>query len=643
MDRFSLFDLPEDEFLKLELANEHRHQIDDRIAPEPTLEGPIAPNSCNVCRIQFPSSDDQRTHFKLDWHLCNLKRLRLDPHAASLSETEFNDICDDMASLSGSDVSDDSASAASGGEEEQEDNSDTRTAVKAVKVVVGSPLVAFRDERGEVFRTWRAVLTQKGDATTADLRSLHTKRLWIVLLNRGGHFAGVVFDGKKQLAHKTFHRYVVRKQAGGRQTTHDAGGHHPKSAGASIRRQMEVALADDIQHLLTLWSAYLHSAQLIFMHAPGVNAFVFFKGDHAPLKKTDERIRNIPFTTRRPTMTEAVRVHTVLSTFERYIEPQQQQQQQDNAAMANDGVDIVEDDETIARRLAEAEMIRIKQAEKAAARQQAAQEAAPRELTPTEQLFAACKSCNLDQVRSLLSTTTTTATADNLIQQRDEVGRTPLHYGAIAVTTGGGSAEGVDMITPLLMAGADVNAQDDKGWTPLHFAAAHGLVSNCQLLFDFNADPSLLTSDGRTPYTVTSTKAVQALFRQWRQQRPTAYDWHTAQVPDQAQHDAAEQAAAARAKAKRAAKKSKAKSKAAATAAGGGDHLVPLAASTADAADGLQTSGKSSSTMAKLSVEEVQEMRVRASVNVVETVADRRRRLATAAERRFQTLQPPQQ
>lgn len=40
------------------------------------------------------------------------------------------------------------------------------------------------------------------------------------------------------LAHKTFHRYVVRAKAGGRQSTKDAGGGKTiKSAGSSIRRR----------------------------------------------------------------------------------------------------------------------------------------------------------------------------------------------------------------------------------------------------------------------------------------------------------------------------------------------------------------------------------------------------------------------
>ena len=46
------------------------------------------------------------------------------------------------------------------------------------------------------------------------------------------------------VAHKTFHHYTVRRKQGGSQSSRDSQGNAPKSAGASLRRQQEAALAE---------------------------------------------------------------------------------------------------------------------------------------------------------------------------------------------------------------------------------------------------------------------------------------------------------------------------------------------------------------------------------------------------------------
>ena len=88
-----------------------------------------------------------------------------------------------------------------------------------------------------MFKVWRALLAPDGRGAAAPdqaalsrgLRALReSKGEWVVILSRGGHFAAAVFNvrparpaaGQGQgrhdappfevLAHKTFHRYVVR-------------------------------------------------------------------------------------------------------------------------------------------------------------------------------------------------------------------------------------------------------------------------------------------------------------------------------------------------------------------------------------------------------------------------------------------------
>ena len=56
--------------------------------------------------------------------------------------------------------------------------------------------------------------------------------------------------------------------------------------------------------------------------------------------------------------------------------------------------------------------------------------------------------------------------------------------------------------TPVIMdllvkSGADVNAQDAEGFTPLHMAAIHGNLKIVKKLVDLDADVHIVTTDGK--------------------------------------------------------------------------------------------------------------------------------------------------
>jgi ankyrin repeat protein len=51
----------------------------------------------------------------------------------------------------------------------------------------------------------------------------------------------------------------------------------------------------------------------------------------------------------------------------------------------------------------------------------------------------------------------------------------------------------------LLAAGADVNATQHGGFTPLHGAAQHGDVEMVELFLSAGADPTIRVPDGGTP------------------------------------------------------------------------------------------------------------------------------------------------
>ncbi len=54
----------------------------------------------------------------------------------------------------------------------------------------------------------------------------------------------------------------------------------------------------------------------------------------------------------------------------------------------------------------------------------------------------------------------------------------------------------------LIENGADINQQDEQGWTPLCFAAGKGDQEMVKLLIDGGADPFMTGRDNRTPYKI---------------------------------------------------------------------------------------------------------------------------------------------
>jgi uncharacterized protein len=57
-------------------------------------------------------------------------------------------------------------------------------------------------------------------------------------------------------------------------------------------------------------------------------------------------------------------------------------------------------------------------------------------------------------------------------------------------------------VEELIKTGADINQQDDQGWTPLNWAAGKGDASLVRSLLDANADLFLVGRDQRTSYVI---------------------------------------------------------------------------------------------------------------------------------------------
>lgn len=332
------------ELLEKEVGQIHLDKNDEEGFVTTTSEG--AGMTCLACGIGgagqegFSSAEEQRIHFKTDWHRCNVKRKlnKLQP----LSEADFeavvmrsNDGANEdweVGSLSGSETD----SVESMDEKLQDDPTETSA--------VSGPYFTVRSNQDGILAVWKCILgpdrskkSQPDELSFTDSNCMSTLKTllsnqsrWAIILSRGGHFAAAIYDiippknsnvnprpEIQEIVHKSFHKYVVRAKAGGKQSTQDASGKYARSAGSRLRRYNEMSLERDIVSTMGSWKETLASCQLIFIAAPGSNGRLLLSGDTPIFDKADERVRKIPFVTRRPTISETKRVVGILLTLYR--------------------------------------------------------------------------------------------------------------------------------------------------------------------------------------------------------------------------------------------------------------------------------------------------------------------------------------
>ncbi|XP_075807955.1 tRNA endonuclease ANKZF1 isoform X2 [Microtus pennsylvanicus] len=483
---------------------------------------------CSACDQVFQNHQEQRQHYKLDWHRFNLKQRLKNKPVLSALDFEKQSSTGDLSSISGSEDSDSSS------EEDLPTLDEGRAEFEKPNRPRGfyPHRVLFKNAQGQFFYAYRCVLgphqvpPEKADLLIQNLQS-GGPRYYVVLMAAAGHFAGAVFQGREVVTHKTFHRYTVRAKRGTAQGLQDAQGKASRSAGASLRRYNEAMLYKDVRDLLAgpTWANALREAEAILIRAPRSGRSLFFGGQGAPLQRNDSRLWAIPLTTRRPTFGELQRVLHKLTTLQVYGS---ESQEEDGSQVELELVELtlgtldLREFEVLPkrrRRKKKKERNQDQQCGTHVTLLQQPQEDAP--LSQPDQVFA--------------------APLDSLVDEAKAPGQLELWDMLLSACRAGKVEVLKQQLAPgpvdpdvLSLLSAPLGS---GGFTLLHAAAACGRGAVVRLLLEAGADPTVQDTRARPPYTVAADKSTRNEFRRFMEKNPEAFDYNKARVPGPLTHE----------------------------------------------------------------------------------------------------------
>ncbi|XP_016315712.1 ankyrin repeat and zinc finger domain-containing protein 1-like isoform X2 [Sinocyclocheilus anshuiensis] len=546
---------------------------------------------CSACQCPFESREEQMEHYKLDWHRFNLRQRMEGGSVVTVEEFEKKTGTGDISSISGSDSdSEDGDLGDEVGPEETDSALDTDQSTRRL-----STKVVFQNMQGQYLSLYHCVLQSKKDNEedlVSSLLKISNNTIWVILMTGGGHFAGAVIKGKEILQHKTFHRYTVRAKRGTAQGLRDAQNHshRPKSAGAALRRYNEAALLKDIHDLLESWAEYLKEASAIFLRAPSYNKTIFFGliGHGAPLDNKDQRVRVLPFATRRATFSEIQRVFDLLSTVHVYQKDTEISSIFSSSRRVwkkktpkpvslpvpntNEGEEVKEEssreEDTGTLEMVEVTLgtLDLREHEvqlnkkRRRKRKEKREDSSNREITKEEANYEILEEgeleCEDDDSKEMQGKSKSRRKPKGKKRQleEEEVDESWEYSLRDALYTACKTGD-IQSLRTLLQLPEDQGEEkgkgernakenpisrvscllnkpiDSAGFTLLHVASAAGQSSVIRLLMDEGSDPANKDKEGQTPYGVAPEKDTRNTFRKYMAEHPQKYDYTKAQVP----------------------------------------------------------------------------------------------------------------
>jgi len=130
---------------------------------------------------------------------------------------------------------------------------------------------------------------------------------WVIILCHGGKFTITVFEKNKLILNKSESKYVIRKKGGNRQINKDKVAKVMNSVGSQMRRENEKLLQLHIEEILEETAPHLEKADVIFLHAPGINRLLFVK-ENRPLHKHEYKVKKINLSSKKANFTEAMQL-----------------------------------------------------------------------------------------------------------------------------------------------------------------------------------------------------------------------------------------------------------------------------------------------------------------------------------------------
>nr|CDJ90413.1 SEC7 and Pleckstrin homology and Ankyrin domain containing protein [Haemonchus contortus] len=482
------------EELSLKTANEEganqqpSHDDDSQVYEEfDPFKGPEEGHKCTSCDWSMAEDDRENiiTHYRSQWHRFNARNLL--KGRQPLTEDQFEMLGEEERK-----ASDEAPSSST-----DSDDSD----VEDLPMMLGSSHIYFT-HNDEVFSMYRCLL-HHGESTIS-LATFSRPLDCAIFLLAGGHFAAGIFKDDKLVAHKAFHRYVIRAKQGGVQSSKDKEKGTIHSAGAALRRYNERALAQDIVKVLETWSKLLDSTPLIFIRCASFQRVIFHDIDGSGFDRKDPRLRTIPFETKRPLLEEvrrtwerlgSVTCHGLLKDF---LAERSKRKQKAKTLLKKKRtetrwrVDPYDEEKTPPR---ERKTDHLKPVVPVEEQQHEADRWPTLNKTTRRELYSMVKENKEDTLAALIC-------GCNKEEQKE--------------------------ITDYL----STNRFSADNGTFLHLAARSGADRVLQYLLETGCDPSIKDDNDLVPYALSANKSIKQVFIRFRSENPKRWDWIRCHIPE---------------------------------------------------------------------------------------------------------------